>query len=177
MRGKALAAVQTVIGVGPKAGDVIAGFCRVTNTTIPTIPPLGDRDRDLVLFWNRKSDNAPRWIGVDRPQQEHQRHTRKYAEGQLGQDESFYFRGPKHALNLRAHNLMIFLQIADGVDDETWLHHLHRGDYARWFRVAIKDEGLADEAEAVQDSDDPTATRKQIRAIVEKRYTAPAPPS
>jgi HAD superfamily hydrolase (TIGR01484 family) len=175
MRAKALAGVQTLIGVGPKAGDVIAGFCRVTATTIPAIPPPGDRD--LVLFWNRGSDNAPRWINADRPQQEHQRHTRKYAQGQLGQDLSFYFRGPKDALNLRAHNLMIFLQMADGVDDETWLHHLHRGDYARWFREAIKDEDLADEAEAMQDGEDPPATRKQIRAIVEKRYTAPGPRS
>jgi hypothetical protein len=172
MRTKALANVQRVIGVGPKAGEVIAGFCRATNIAIPSIPLSGDRN--LVLFWNRGSDNPPRWISVDRPQQERQRHTRKYAEGELGQDKSFYFRGPTDALNLRAHSLMIFLQIADGVDDETWLHHLRRGDYVRWFREAIKDDDLADEAEAVQDGEDATATRTQIRAIVEKRYTAPA---
>ena len=95
-----------------------------------------------MLFWDRASDLPPRWISVDRPHQEHQRHTRKYAEGELGEDKSFYFRGPADALNLRAHNLMIFLQMADGVDDATWLHHLHRGDYTRWFRDAIKDDDL-----------------------------------
>jgi len=126
-----------------------------------------------VLFWDRDSDALPRWITVDRPEQAHRRHTRKYAEGQLGEDKSFYFRGATGALNLRAHNLMIFLQMADGVDDRTWLHHLHRGDYARWFRDAIKDDDLAEEALGVQDSADPTATRKQIRAMVERRYTAP----
>ena len=172
MRPKALSGVQTVIGVGPKANDVITNFCRTVDAPIPPLPPAGGEDQ--VLFWNRTSDEPPRWISVDRPQQEHQRHTRKYAEGQLGEDKSFYFRGPKAALNLRAHNLMIFLQMADGVDDATWLHHLHRGDYTRWFREAIKDDELADEAEGVQDGADPAATRKQIRELVERRYTAPA---
>jgi HAD superfamily hydrolase (TIGR01484 family) len=171
MRPKALAGVQTVIGVGPKANDVIASFCQAVDASIPALPPPGGEDR--VLFWDRDSDALPRWISVDRPEQAHQRHTRKYAEGQLGEDKSFYFRGATGALNLRAHNLMIFLQMADGVDDRTWLHHLHRGDYARWFRDAIKDDDLAEEALGVQDSADPTATRKQIRAMVERRYTAP----
>jgi HAD superfamily hydrolase (TIGR01484 family) len=171
MRPKALAGVQTVIGVGPKANDVIASFCQAVDASIPALPPPGGEDR--VLFWDRDSDALPRWISVDCPEQAHQRHTRKYAEGQLGEDKSFYFRGATGALNLRAHNLMIFLQMADGVDDRTWLHHLHRGDYARWFRDAIKDDDLAEEALGVQDSADPTATRKQIRAMVERRYTAP----
>jgi hypothetical protein len=37
----------------------------------------------------------------------------------------------------------MFLQIADGVDDETWLYHLRLGDYSRWVRNAIKDDALA----------------------------------
>jgi HAD superfamily hydrolase (TIGR01484 family) len=172
MRPKALAGVQTVIGVGPKAGQVISSFCQAAGTPTPTLPPPGKEEQ--VLFWERPSGDPPRWISVDRPEQEHQRHTRKYAEGQLGEDNSFYFRGPTGALNLRAHNLMIFLQMADGVDDGTWLHHLHRGDYTRWFRESIKDDDLAEEAEKVQDNADPVATRKQIRAIIERRYTAPA---
>jgi hypothetical protein len=69
---------------------------------------------------------------------------------------------------------MVLLQTADGVDDATWLHHLHRGDYARWFRDAIKDDDLADEAEAIQDGADAEANRRQMRDIVERRYTAPA---
>jgi hypothetical protein len=172
MRPKALAGVQVVIGVGPKAGEVISSFCQAAGTSTPTLPAPGKEEQ--VLFWERPSGEPPRWISVDRPQQEHQRHTRKYAEGELGEDNSFYFRGPAGALNLRAHNLMIFLQMADGVDDGTWLHHLHRGDYTRWFRESIKDNDLAEEAEKVQDNADPVATRKQIRAIIERRYTAPA---
>jgi hydroxymethylpyrimidine pyrophosphatase-like HAD family hydrolase len=172
MRPKALAGVQIVVGVGPKAGQVISSFCQAVGTPMPILPTPGREDE--VLFWDRASGEPPRWMIVDRPQQEHQRHTRKYAEGQLGENNSFFFRGPTGALNLRAHNLMIFLQMADGVDDATWLHHLHRGDYTRWFREAIKDDDLADEAERVQDNADPLATRKQIRAMIERRYTAPA---
>ena len=168
MRPKALAGVQVVLGVGPKANEVVESFCRAIDAAIPRLPAAGEKDQ--VLFWDRPGNEPPRWIGVDRPKQEHQRHTRKYAEGELGEDKSFYFRGPNGALNLRAHNLMIFLQMADGVDDATWLHHLHRGDYSRWFRDAIKDNDLADEADSVQDGADAVVTRKQIRDIVERRY-------
>ena len=75
-----------------------------------------------------------------RPAEKAERHIRKYAEGALGEDKSFYFRGPANALNLRAQNLTIFMQMADGVDDETWLHHLQAHDYSRWVREAIKDD-------------------------------------
>jgi hydroxymethylpyrimidine pyrophosphatase-like HAD family hydrolase len=172
MRPQALAGVQVVLGVGPKANEVVKSLCRAVDAPMPHLPAAGENDQ--VLFWDRAGSEPPRWIAADRPKQEHQRHTRKYAEGELGEDKSFYFRGPDGALNLRAHNLMIFLQMADGVDDATWLHHLHRGDYSRWFRDAIKDDDLGDEAESVQDGADAAATRTQIREIVERRYTAPA---
>jgi hydroxymethylpyrimidine pyrophosphatase-like HAD family hydrolase len=168
----ALQSVQTVLAVGPKAGDVLTSFARAVDIAAPAIPE-GAED-EAVLYWNRGSGSPPRWVEADRPVQEHKRHTRKYAEGELGEDKSFYFRGPEGALNLRAQNLMIFLQMADGVDDATWLHHLHRGDYARWFRTAIKDDDLADEAEALQDGADAHATRSAMRKLIERSYTGPA---
>jgi hypothetical protein len=110
---------------------------------------------------------------------ERQRHTRKYAEGELPPERSFYFRGPEGKLNLRAQNLMLFLQLAEGVDDDTWMHHLRQGDYSRWFRDNIKDEGLADAAAAVERQPDlgPSESRAQIKAAVERIYTLPAAPS
>jgi hypothetical protein len=70
---------------------------------------------------------------------------------------------------------MIFLQMADGVDDETWTFHLKQGDYARWFRNQIKDEGLAEVADEISaDGLSPRESRKRIREEIEKRYTAPA---
>jgi hypothetical protein len=58
------------------------------------------------------------------PQAERRRHVRTYATGELQPGESFYFRGPEGALNRRAQNLAVFLQIAEGVDADTWMHQL-----------------------------------------------------
>jgi hypothetical protein len=110
------------------------------------------------------------------PAAERRRHLRKYAAGELGPDKSFYFRGPEAKLNLRVQNLQLFVQTAEGVDDETWRHHLRAGDYSRWFREAIKDPELAAEAEAIETAGDLDAaeSRARIRAAIEKRYTAAA---
>lgn len=172
MARQALESVRTVVAVGAQAAEVLRSFCEAIGVDAPAVPE-GDA-QEAVLFWQRGRDGTPRWIRADRPRQGHKRHTRKYAEGELGDDKSFWFRGPEGKLNLRAQNLMLFLQLADGVDDATWLFHLQRGDYAKWFREAIKDDRLAEEAEALQDGQDPALTRAQIREIVERRYTAPA---
>ena len=70
----------------------------------------------------------------------------------------------------------MFLQVADGVDDETWLYHLRRGDYSRWFREAIKDQELADEVAQIEGDRgaDPAVTRGRMHAAIESRYTAAA---
>jgi hypothetical protein len=108
-------------------------------------------------------------------QAERVRHKRNYSAGDLGADKSFYFRGPDGKLNLRAQNLTMFLQLADGVDDETWNFHLAHGDYSRWFRAAIQDEALADEAAQYERPGalDARECRAQIKLAVERRYTAP----
>ena len=71
---------------------------------------------------------------------------------------------------------MMFLQIAEGVDDRTWNHHLRAGEYSLWFRNIIKDDELAQEARAVESdtSLDAKQSRKLISEIVRRRYTAPA---
>src|SRR5216683_3355973 len=128
----ALAAVRMFVGVGENAHRLVVEFC---ETLGEAAPPLGQTPNDTqVIVWARNSIEAPRLVAIERPRQEHLRHTRKYAEGRLGEDKSFYFSGPANLLNLRAHNLAMFLQLAQGVDDETWLFHLRRGDYTRWFR-------------------------------------------
>src|SRR5262249_60353587 len=88
-------------------------------------------------------------------------------------------RGPEGKLNLRAHNLILFLELAQGVDDDTWLYHLRRGDYSRWFREGIKDPALAAEAAEVESHKDLSAaeSRERIRAAVERHYTLPDNPS
>ena len=72
---------------------------------------------------------------------------------------------------------MVFLQLADGIDDATWDHHLRQGDYSRWFRDAIKDENLAAAAARIEQLDvAPADSRMLIRIAVEQDYTLPASP-
>ena len=111
-----------------------------------------------------------------RSSRERLRHVRQYADGELSPQQSFFFRGPESKLNLRAQNLRTFLQLAAGVDDETWMFHLRRGDFSSWFKTIIKDEELA--RQAAQIEGDQTATpehsRERIREAVDSRYTASA---
>jgi hypothetical protein len=77
-------------------------------------------------------------------------------------------------MNLRAQNLKLFVQIAGGIDEAAWLHHLHCRDYSRWIRVALKDDSLADEIAKIETEarDSVDQSRGQIFKAIERRYTA-----
>ena len=169
----ALKTVRTVIALGDKANEVVAVLCKTIDVRAPERVDLAKADE--VLFWTVGSKTGQA-VRAERPRQAHKRHTRKYAEGDLGPDLSFYFRGPKKALNLKAQNLMIFLQISDGIDDATWEHHLRAGDYSAWFRKVIKDDDMAQEAAEIEADQSlrPGESRKRVRELVSRRYTAPA---
>jgi hypothetical protein len=115
-------------------------------------------------------------VEVEPPSAEHRRHTRKYAVGQLPPDRSFYFRGPQEKLNLRAQNLLQFLEMAAGVDDDTWTFHFRRADYSRWFRDIIKDPELAEAATAIERDrfTSRAGALAALRQAIESRYTLPA---
>jgi hypothetical protein len=69
---------------------------------------------------------------------------------------------------------MLFLDIGDGVDPETWEHHRRGSDYSRWLRDKVKDPDLADEIAAIERSPHPTdEARALVREAVSRRYTAP----
>lgn len=69
----------------------------------------------------------------------------------------------------------MFCQIAEGIDEETWMFHLRRGDYSRWFREAIKDGHLADEVQRIERRADllPQHSRTPICELIDSRYTLP----
>ena len=170
----ALDRTDDVFAVGGKADETIRVFCRAIAIQPPALPPPPNEDGQAIT-WRRRSAEPPELVALHAPAQKSERHTRKYAEGALGEDKSFYFRGRVNALNLRAQNLTLFIQIAGGVDDETWLHHLKAHDYSRWVREAIKDEELAAEIRHAEDSGlDAFETRRRVREAIERRYTAPA---
>jgi hydroxymethylpyrimidine pyrophosphatase-like HAD family hydrolase len=171
--------VNTILAVGKGPGKTLARFARATGTP----PPACDVEvlaAGNVVVWQPDTGGHPPFVVQVQPgKAEHHRHTRKYAEGQLPPDRSFYFRGPEGKLNLRAYNLLLFLELAQGVDDDTWQHHLYRGDYSRWFRDSIRDEDLANEAAAVEEDKGLSAaeSRERIAQAVTRTYTLPANPS
>jgi HAD superfamily hydrolase (TIGR01484 family) len=162
--------VSTVIGVGEGASQPIGKFCEATGRNYPKVEE--PREGQVLVL----REDRVELVTALKPREKQTRHVRKYAEGELGEDKRFYFRGPRAALNLRAQNLSTFLQLAAGVDDETWLHHLRAGAYSQWFRDAIKDDDLAAEAVAIEQDGSLSApeSRARIKEIVDRRYTAPA---
>ncbi|MGH7966851.1 MAG: AAA family ATPase, partial [Candidatus Binatia bacterium] len=171
----ALAAVDVVVAVGDAPEATLRDFCETVAQCPPGLEAL-TLEAGEVLVWPRDTQAAPFRMRVVPGRTERRRHRRKYAEGELPPERSFYFRGPEGKLNLRAQNLMLFMQIADGVDDATWLHHLRQGDYTRWFREGIKDEVLAEEAARVAKQAELSTdeSRALIKAAIERDYTLPA---
>ena len=70
----------------------------------------------------------------------------------------------------------MFTQLADGVDDQTWLYHLHQHDYSNWLQNSIKDETLAEEVIQIEKATEisPQESRDRIKSAIEKRYTLAA---
>ena len=169
-----LPSIDMVVAVGDEAEQTLEKFAELRGLSLPTVaasPPPGG-----ALVWRAAGDERPFAIEIAPSSMAHRRHIRKYAEGDLGPDRSFYFRGRDGKLNLRAQNLLFFTQIAEGVDDDTWLFHLRRHDYSTWFEEKIKDPQLAEEARNVEDDEqlDAGESRQRVIALVTDHYTAPA---
>jgi len=132
-------------------------------------PPLGQGE--AAIAWLGGESRAQRFrVGKRRVQ--HRRHVRKYTEGELPPDRSFYFRGPAGALNLRAANLVRFVELAEGVDEPTWAWHLGQGDYSTWAREQIKDDDLAGALATVETAGLPPAeSRRRALDEIRARYT------
>jgi hydroxymethylpyrimidine pyrophosphatase-like HAD family hydrolase len=164
--------VDQVVAVGNTAPEVIERFGELRG--IDMRRAAAPKENGEVLLW-RAGTEGLRSVRVHPPAQEHRRHTRKYAEGNLPPERSFYFRGRNAQLNLRAHNLLQFLELAEGVDEATWAFHFGRGDYSRWFREGIKDPTLAAEAEVVEQAPPRSRgeTLRELRSAIERRYTLP----
>ncbi len=166
--------VDVVLAFGATASKLVADFANAIDATVE-LEKL-TLEYQEVLVWQRPSERLPRRIKVTAPRQDHRRHQRKYAIGDVGEWHSFYFRGPGNAINLRAKNVLQFLEVAQQVDDATWEYHLRAKDYYKWFRHVVKDEELAGEVGAI--SDDlkltPDQSRDLVRKAVSRHYTESA---
>ena len=168
--------VNLVIAIGPDPAQIVREVNLEAGRDLDSLAfaHLEARSRDM-LVWKADTGEATR-VKLEPAKTDLRRHKRKYATGELGEDKSFYFRGPDGKMNIRIQNLTLFTQIAEGIDDETWLYHLRRHDYSAWLREAIKDGAIAAEVALVEKSGQLSAneSRAQILDAIRKQYTNPA---
>jgi hydroxymethylpyrimidine pyrophosphatase-like HAD family hydrolase len=160
-----------VDGFREALGTMLAARGAESSVPAPVGDPLGRAE--AVIAWLGGGRPRMARFRVARRRLPHRRHVRKYAEGELPPERSFYFRGAEGALNLRAPNLVRFCELGDGVDATTWTYHLARRDYSAWIRKEIKDGELADEVAAVESSTDLPVSESRRRVIdaIRRRYT------
>ncbi len=170
---RALSAINIAIAVGPTADRTLEELSTVLGRPLRPARPPGAQNLEVLVWFCREAQGAIR-VRVEPAEAERRRHRRKYAEGDL-QEKSFFFRGAGKRLKLRAQNLTLFLQMAEGVDADTWRYHLERGDYSHWVRTSIKDEALADQLQEIEHAHlAPEESLARVRAAVERLYTRPA---
>jgi HAD superfamily hydrolase (TIGR01484 family) len=169
-----LESVDTIIAIGKTPNETLGLFSEQLGQKHPQTE-FGTLQPGEAILWKVKAGKEAFKFQSTPTKSHRKRHIRKYAEGELSPERSFYFRGRDEKLNLRAENLMSFIKLAEGVDDDTWLHHLRQHDYSLWFREYIKDEDLASAALEVENNPKltPQESRMNIRKAIEKNYTAP----
>jgi hydroxymethylpyrimidine pyrophosphatase-like HAD family hydrolase len=172
-----LTSANGLIAIGSNPAAVIAQFSAGAGKDLrPSLLPEAPDEAGEVIVWWFCETPQPVKVKVEPAKAELRRHRRKYESGELGEDKSFYFRGPEGKLNLRAQNLKMFVQLAEGVDEGTWVHHLRKGDYSKWLRESVKDPAIAEEVAKIEKNTQitPSESRVQILDIIRKHYTAPA---
>jgi hydroxymethylpyrimidine pyrophosphatase-like HAD family hydrolase len=165
--------ILLVVGKNPEA--TIADFCAITGDAPPDFKTIV-LEHGQVVVWKRTEGKTPVKVLLPENRSAHRRHNRKYAEGELNPDRSFYFRGPEEKMNIRAQNVYIFLQIADGLDEETLFHHLKKGDYSEWFTVHVKDAAVGQAMKAIEAEEGLTRETflQKLRKVIEEHYTLPS---
>lgn len=166
--------INGLIVVGGEADLALRQYAEATGRDL-TLPVDAALEPGQAWVWLEAASPVAHRVRLQPSRSQQRRHSRKYAEGELAADRSFYFIGPEGRLKLRAQNLLVFLQMGDGVDDDTWRHHLQRHDYSAWIEREIKDPELAAEVRRIETTvSDPRVSREAVRAAIERLYTLPA---
>ena len=157
------------MAIGKDSAYPFQQFCEKLQLPMPSnIPSLSENE---IAVWDRDGDPSVYKARFNLPAQLQQRHKKKYAQGDMSYN-SFIFTGPDNKMHLKANNLMLFAHIAEGIDAETWLFHLHRKDFSRWFRDSVHDEELAKVGEEAERISDMEASKKHILSYITTKYTA-----
>ena len=65
----------------------------------------------------------------------------------------------------------MFKHIAEGIDTDTWLFHLHRHDFTRWFHDSLHDEELAGISKEAEKIADPHISKQKLLSFIAGKYT------
>ncbi len=166
-----LQTVDWIISIAEEPRVALEKFCNLVGVRTPHVAAPRASTESLSIAWHRANDEAF-WFHRLQPKDESQRHMHSYYDGEMDKELRFVFRGPERKLALEVQNLKIFMQIGDGVDDETWEYHLNRDDYASWFENVIKDSTLAEATRDIgnNESMDAGEKRKAIFQEIRKRF-------
>jgi hydroxymethylpyrimidine pyrophosphatase-like HAD family hydrolase len=163
--------ITLLISMGDDAAKAIGEFSSFRNIQLKenAVTPL---QKGQAWVWDVAAGTEPVLIKTGTPVHLQQRHKKKYATGDMDYN-SFYFRGPENKLNLKAYNLVVFTQMASGIDEETWRYHLIRKDYSNWLRNSVHDEELASLVDDIENDKQHTAgSRQAVIDLINDRYTA-----
>jgi hydroxymethylpyrimidine pyrophosphatase-like HAD family hydrolase len=162
--------VGMMIVLGENTEYPIEQFCKLRDVEMPQhIPSLA---KGQAAIWDVENNQDPYSISFNMPNQLMQRHKKKYASGDMA-GNSFIFTGPENKLSLKATNLIMFVHLAEGIDDDTWLFHLNRKDYWNWFTQTVHDEDLAAVAtEAEKKNPNAGESKRMILDAINQKYTA-----
>jgi HAD superfamily hydrolase (TIGR01484 family) len=156
--------------VGDEPQEALEEFGKVQGLPTTGLSIQG-KPKGMAWIWDPKSGEGPFPIRFVKPHHLLQRHKKKYATGDM-KENSFYFTGPSGKLNLKAQNLAFFSQIAEGIDDETWSHHLQRNEYSAWIRNSIGDQELAEIIRKEEDKNqEPLDSKRSILKHIGEKYT------
>lgn len=161
------ASLEETIGVGDAENDhAFLSVCGFSVAVANALPALKQRAK-----WTTHADHG---AGVAELIDQLIRDDLAEVHDRLAPERSFYFRGPQGKLNLRAHNLATFMQLTEGIDNDTWLHHVAKRDISSWLRDGLRDDALADEVEAIEQRNDltPAESRAMILAALGQRVPA-----
>ena len=166
--------VDVAVAVGPASARTLGQVAEALAETPPHFP-LSTVQAEEVVAWFITEGHWPLRLRVPLGRAERLRRLHGHVEGDLGSG-SFVFRGPDARWELRANNLGTFCQLAEGVDEQTWLFHLWHGDYSRWIRHVLRDDELAREVSTIERRYELPAvdSRRQVLGVITHRYALPA---
>jgi hydroxymethylpyrimidine pyrophosphatase-like HAD family hydrolase len=166
--------VDVAVAVGPAPARTLGQVAEALAESPPHLP-LSTGQGDEVIAWFITEGHWPVRLRVPPGRAERLRRHHGHVEGDLGSG-SFIFRGPEGRLDLRANNLSTFCQLAEGVDEQTWLFHLWHGDISRWIRHVLRDDELARDVSTIERRYELPAvdSRRQVLGAITHRYALPA---